>query len=137
MNIKNFCDSIMRMYLYADMIKAIHLSTDIHWEHEFCDQAQDKIRDYIDQLCEQVFGYYGKPKFSDFKLNIDIPSEDNLAKLFNRIMDIIAPLRTEFSKIDKLSGTISLIDDFKGTLTQFVYMCSFDKISNFKINNKN
>lgn len=40
MDIKNFCDSIMRMYLYADMIKAIHLSTEIYWEHSLCDDAQ-------------------------------------------------------------------------------------------------
>ena len=40
----------MRMYLYADMIKAIHLSTEIYWEHSLCDDAQDKIRDKIDEL---------------------------------------------------------------------------------------
>ena len=54
MDIKNFCDSIMRMYLYADMIKAIHLSTEIYWEHSLCDDAQDKIRDKIDVYKRQA-----------------------------------------------------------------------------------
>lgn len=99
MDIKNFCDSIMRMYLYADMIKAIHLSTEIYWEHSLCDDAQDKIRDKIDELAEQIYGYYGKPKFTDFKLDLDIYYENDLAKLFGRIMGILAPIRTECDKI--------------------------------------
>lgn len=136
MNIKSFCDSIMRLYLYADMIKAIHLSTDIYWEHEFCDESQSKIRDYIDELAEQVFGYYGKPSFTDFKLDLNVYYENDLAKLFGRVMDIIAPIRDDVEKIDKLSGTVSLLDDFKGSLTQMVYMCSFDKISNYKMEDK-
>lgn len=135
MDIKNFCDSIMRMYLYADMIKAIHLSTEIYWEHSLCDDAQDKIRDKIDELAEQIYGYYGKPKFTDFKLDLDIYYENDLAKLFGCIMDILAPIRTECDKVEKLSGVVSLIDDFKGELTQLVYMCSFDKISNYKMEN--
>ena len=50
-------------------------------------------------------------------------------------MDILAPIRTECNKVEKLSGVVSLIDDFKGELTQLVYMCSFDKISNYKMEN--
>lgn len=132
MDIKKFNNSIMEMFLYADLLKAIHYSTEKHWGHELCDESQSKIREYIDELAEQVYGYYGKPKFSDFTLKHDIYYEDSLPKLYGRIMDILTTIKKEIKTIEKLSGSVSLIDDFMGYLNQAVYLASFDKFSTYK-----
>lgn len=132
MDIKLFNNAMMRIYLYADLIKIIHLSIDSHWGHELCDESQDKIRKFTDELSEQIYGYYGKPKFNDLSLKQDIYYEDDLAKLFGRIIDILLTIKKDIQDIEKLSGSISLIDDFIGYLNQAIYLASFDKISNYK-----
>lgn len=132
MDIKFFNASIMKMYLYADLFKAIHYSTEKHWGHELCDDSQDNIRKYIDELAEQVYGYYGKPKFSDFTLSHDIYYDDSLSKIYNHIIDILTSIKKDIKDIDKLSGSISLIDDFIGYLNQANYLASFDKFSSYK-----
>lgn len=132
MDIKNFNKSIMEMYLYADLFKAIHYSTEKHWGHELSDESQDKIREYIDELAEQVYGYYGKPKFSDFTLKHDIYYDDSLPKIYGRIIDILIVIKKDIKDIEKLSGSVSLIDDFIGYLNQATYLASFDKFSTYK-----
>lgn len=132
MDLKSFCDSIMRLYLYADMAKGIHYTTEIHWAHEHADDIIDMIRENTDKIAEQVYGYYGRPKFSDFDLKADVYSEEDLGRLLGRCMDVLESMRQEFEKIPKLSGTVSAIDDFKGDITQYIYLANFQKISNYK-----
>lgn len=136
MNTKEFCDSIVRMHLYSNMVKYIHLTTDIARLHTICDEVEGEIRKFVDSLCEQYFGYYGKPKFSDFKYTSNIYEEEDLVKLLNRVFDIVTYIKDELSSVDKLSGIISLIDDFTGTLNKYIYLCSFDKISSYKSEDK-
>lgn len=131
-NLKDFADNVMKLYLYADMLKAIHLSTDSYRCHELCDESQDEIREFIDEMCEQTYGYFGKPSFNDFKLEQNVYSESDLGKLLGRVMDIVTSLKGRYEKIEKLSGVVSLIDDFTGKLNQLVYLASFNKISDYK-----
>ncbi len=133
MTIKQICDVIFRLYLYADSTKMIHYSTDKNHTHELADQVRDTILDFVDDLAEQTFGYYGKPKYNDMSLKLDIMYEDDLVKICQHVVDVIEPIKKEFAKNEKLSGTVSLIDDFKGELSKLSFLGSFDKVSNYKI----
>lgn len=129
---KEFCQSVNRMYFYADMLKAIHLSTDKHWIHNYCDHFQNDIRAFLDELCEQYFGYYGRPQFSDFSFkDVDVYEEKDLSKLLKHVMDVVTPIQEEVKDIPQLSGLVSLIDDFKGILNKNVYLSTFDKMSSY------
>ena len=131
MSNKEFCESVVRLHLYSNVIKYIHLTTDIARLHTICDEIESKLRSFVDDLCEQYFGYFGKPKFKDFNYTSNIYEEEDLVKLLNRVYDIVSYIKDELSSIDKLSGIISLIDDFIGDINKYIYLCSFDKISNY------
>ena len=133
MKIDEICDVIFKLYLYADNTKMIHYYTDSNHEHELADQVRDTILSFADDLAEQTFGYFGKPSFSDMSLKQEIYIEKDLNKVCQHCLDVVAPLRTAFNKNDKLSGIVSLIDDFKGTLGQMAFLGTFDKVSNSKL----
>ena len=137
MDITQISDIIFKLYLYADATKMIHYTTDGNHAHEMCDKIRNTIVDFADELAEQSFGYYGKPSYTQLtKLNsLEINETDDLGELCARAMEIVDILRTEFNKIDKLSGVVSLIDDYKGEMQKNIFLCSFDKVSNYKQNN--
>ncbi len=133
MQIKDICDVIFKLYLYADNTKMIHYSTDINHEHELADDLRDTILTFVDNLAEGTFGYYGRPSFNDMSLKQSISVERDLNKICQQCINIITPLRTDFSKNDKLSGIISLIDDFTGKLGKIAFRGTFNKVSNYKL----
>ena len=137
MEISQISDIVFKLYLYADATKMIHYTTDGNHAHEMCDKIRNTIVDFADELAEQSFGYYGKPSYTQLtKLNkLEINETDNLGELCVRASEIVDMLRTEFSKIDKLSGVVSLIDDYKGAMQKCMFLCTFDKVSNYKQNN--
>jgi len=129
------CETIFKLYLYADMTKMIHYTSDTMHQHELCDQVRDTINDYADSLAEQFFGYYGKPSFSDFSLKHDVVSTDDLGKLCGHVITIAESVRKEADKNPKLSGIVSLTDDFKGELNKLVFLTKFDHISKYETKN--
>lgn len=131
MEIKAFCNKITELYLYADTLKFIHFSTKKHWLHKYCDEFQDTIRDFIDELSEQFFGFYGRPSFDDFSLDQDVELEEDAAKIMGKLMDIANEIQDEVKDIKNLSGMVSLIDDFKGNVNKMIYLAKFDDISNY------
>ena len=135
MNEYNISDIVFKLYLYADAAKMIHYTTDSNHSHELCDTVRDTIIDFADELAEQSFGYYGKPDYSSMtKLNsLEIKETSDLGELCGYATEIVESLRTEFSKNNKLSGLVSLIDDYKGAMSKNVFLCSFDKVSNYKV----
>lgn len=133
MEYKQICDTIFRLYLYALSTKKIHYSTDSNHGHELADELYDIIFEFADELAEQTFGYYGKPEFNDMNLEQNIYNEKDLNKICQRAIDVIEPLRTEFNKNEKLSGIVSLIDDFKGKLSKTSFLGTFDKLSNINL----
>lgn len=133
MKIYEICDIIFKLYLYADNTKMIHYYTDRNHEHELADKVRDTILTFVDDLAEQTFGYYGKPSFNDMSLKQDISIEKDLNKICQKCIDTVNPIRTSFMKNDKLSGIVSLIDDFKGELGQMAFLGTFDKVSNYKL----
>ena len=137
MDITQLSDIIFKLYLYADATKMIHYTTDGNHAHEMCDKIRNTIVDFADELAEQSFGYYGKPSYTQLtKLNkLEINETDDLGELCARASEIVDIIRTNFSKIDKLSGVVSLIDDYKGAMQKNMFLCSFDKVSNYKQNN--
>ena len=134
MEISQISDIIFKLYLYADATKMIHYTTDGNHAHKMCDKIRNTIVDFADELAEQTFGYYGKPSYTQLtKLNkLEINETDDLGELCARASEIVDILRTEFNKIDKLSGVVSLIDDYKGAMQKNMFLCSFDKVSNYK-----
>lgn len=133
MDFKLVCDSIFRLYLYADVCKMIHYSTDSNHAHELSDDLRNTIIDLSDELAEGFFGFYGKPRFSELTVKLDINSTDDLGKLCQNVIDVVEPLRKEFAKNNKLSGLVSLIDDFKQKLSKDTFLATFDKVSNYKL----
>ena len=133
MNIREICDVIFKLYLYADNTKLIHYYTDSNHEHEMADKVRDSILSFVDDLAEQTFGYYGKPSFSDMSLDQEIYIEKDLNKLCQHCVDTVMPIRTAFNKIDRLAGIVSLIDDFTGKMGQNAFLGTFDKVSNYKL----
>lgn len=133
----NIADIVFKLYLYADSTKMIHYTTDSNHAHELCDKVRDTIVDFADNLAEQAFGYYGKPDYSQLtKINeLSIKETSDLGELCKNATEIVDMLKTEFSKVEKLSGLVSLIDDYKGEMSKNVFLCSFDKVSNYKLKN--
>lgn len=130
----NVCFYIMRLYLYADMVKMIHYSTDKSYEHELCDKVRDCIIDFTDSLAEQYFGIEGKPSFSDFSFQNNLKDADNIGKLCSIVnSDITTSLKKMFEHDEKYSGIVSLIDDFKGEIAKYNFLSTFDNISNAKL----
>lgn len=133
MGIKEICDVIFKLFLYADAAKMIHYNTESNHEHELSDRLCNETRYFADNLAEQIFGFYGKPSFSDMTLKQDISPERDLNKLAQKCIDTVSLIRTAFAKNDKLSGIVSSIDDYKRTMSQFVFLGTFDKVSNYNL----
>lgn len=129
------CETIFKLYLYADMTKMIHYTSDTMHQHELCDQVRDAINDYADGVAEQFFGYNGKPSFTDFSLKHEVNMTDDLGKLCGYVIILADMIRREADKEPKLSGIVSLTDDFKGELNKLVFLTKFDRISNYKTKN--
>lgn len=133
MDFKTICNSIFKLYLYADNCKMIHYSTDSNHEHELADKVRDCIINFTDNLAESAFGYYGKPKFNDLSVNQDISTTNDLGRLCQNTVDIVEVIRSNFNKNEKLSGIVSLIDDFKKEMSKNVFLATFDKVSNYQM----
>ncbi|GEM_PF-6601587 len=127
------CDIIFKLYLYSDTAKMIHYSIDSMHGHELADEVRNTIMDFADELAEQFFGYYGKPRFEQLSIKHDIKIEDDLGKLCQNCIDTVEVIRTEANKNDKLSGIVSLIDGFKEDMSKLVFLGTFDKVSNVKL----
>lgn len=133
MDFKTICNSIFKLYLYADNCKMIHYSTDSNHEHELADKVRGCIEEFADSLAESTFGYYGKPKFNDLSVNQDISTTNDLGRLCQSAVDIAEAIRSDFNKNEKLSGIVSLIDDFKKEMSKNVFLATFDKVSNYQM----
>lgn len=133
MPIRDICNIIFKLFAYADNTKMIHYCTDSNHEHELADKVRDTILDFVDDLSEQTFGYFGKPSFNEMTLQQNISVERDLNKLCQKCIDVITPLRKTFNNNEKLSGIVSLIDDFTGKMGQMAFLGTFDKVSSYKL----
>lgn len=130
---KEICDILMKLYMYADITKMVHYTTDKNHAHELCDTIRDHITSFADDLAEQYFGYEGKPQFNDFTFNQRINKVEDLGKLCQIVSDLLNELRSKCEKNTKLSNIVSLIDDFKGDLSKDAFLATFDKVSDYKL----
>lgn len=133
MNFQETCDIIFKLYLYADTAKMIHYSIESMHGHELADEVRDCIIDFADELAEQYFGYYGKPRFEQLSIKHDIKIEDDLNKLCQNCLDTVEVVRSECQKNDKLSGIVSLVDGFKEKMSKLVFLGTFDKVSSINL----
>lgn len=133
MSFQETCDIIFKLYLYADTAKMIHYTIDSMHGHELADDVRDTIIDFADDLAEQYFGYYGKPRFSQLSINQEIKIDEDINKLCKNCVDTVEIIRTECEKNSKLSGIVSLIDSFKENMSKLVFLGTFDKVSNAKL----
>lgn len=132
MTVSEISDIVFKLYLYADATKKIHYTTEKNHCHQLCDDVRDTILDFVDELAEQSFGYYGKPSYSDLSNinDLEINETEDLGELCDRASEMVDLMRTEFNKNEKLSGIVSLIDDYKGKMQKNKFLCTFDKVSN-------
>lgn len=133
MNYQEICDVIFKLYLYADTAKMIHYTIESMHGHHLADEVRGEILEFADELAEQYFGYYGKPRFSQLSLKHDIKIDDDLNKLCQNCLDTVEIVREEFNKNDKLSGIVSLIDSFKESMSKMAFLGTFDKVSNVNL----
>lgn len=133
MSFQETCDIIFKMYLYADNAKMIHYTIESMHGHELADDVRDTIVDFADELAEQYFGYYGRPRFGQLSLKHDIKIEEDINKLCQNCIDTVEIVRSECEKNNKLSGIVSLVDDFKEKMSKLVFLGTFDKVSNTKL----
>lgn len=133
MSYQETCDIIFKLYLYADTAKMIHYTIESMHGHELADEVRDTIIEFADELAEQYFGYYGKPRFGQLSIKHDIKIDDDINVLCKNCLDMVEVVRKEFEKEDRLSGIVSLIDGFKEKMSKFVFLGTFDKVSNLKL----
>lgn len=133
MNYQEVCNIIFKLYLYADAAKMVHYSIDTMHGHELADEVRNVIIDFTDDLAEQFFGYYGKPRFGQLTIKHDINVEEDINKLSQHCINEVEVIREEANKNTKLSGIVSLIDSFKEKLSQKAFLATFDKVSNYKL----
>ena len=126
-------DIVMKLFLYGDMCKMIHYSTEKMHCHTLCDDVRDTITDFADELAEKGFGITGKPDFSDFSLKLAVKSSDDIAVICKNATDLVEELRKEIESDDKYSGIVSIIDDFKSEMSQKIYLANFDNVSSEKL----
>lgn len=129
---EDICNLVFSLYLYADMTKMIHYSTDSNHCHILCDEVRDDIISFADDLAEQYFGYHGKPSFSDMSLQHDVKTIDNIGEICKTVASMTDSLRKQCQNDSKLQNIVSLIDDFKGKMEQKMFLATFDKVSNYK-----
>ena len=129
MQTKEICDAVTRLYLYADNTKFIHYSTPKNHMHKLCDEVRDVILDFTDELAETCFGYLGKPSYADFSIKTEITTSDDLRNICDSCIGVVTPIRSDCEKDEKLSGVVSLIDDFMATMGKEKFLCTFDKLS--------
>lgn len=132
MELKGICEIVQKLYIYADETKKIHYTTEKNHTHELCDDVRDVILDFVDEFAEQMFGIFGKPSMNDFVSfkQIDIEESSNLNKICENCINLLSLFHKENKSNEKLSGIISLIDDFKGKLNKMQFLTTFDKIIN-------
>ena len=133
MSFQEMCDIIFKLYLYADTAKMIHYTINSMHGHELADDVRDTIIEFADDLAEQYFGYYGKPRFGQLSIKHDIKIEEDINKLCQNCIDTVEIVRSECEKNTKLSGIVSLIDSFKEKMSKLVFLGTFDKVSNAKL----
>lgn len=128
------CDIVMKLYLYGDMCKMVHYSTEKMHCHTLCDDVRDVITSFADELAEKAFGYTGKPSFDDFSLKMSINKSNDISAICQNASDLAEGLRKKISDDDKYSGIVSIIDDFKSDMAQKVYLATFDNVSDKRLN---
>ena len=123
---------VFRLYLYADLTKKIHYATEKSHIHKLCDEVRLSLTDFADNLAEQIFGFYGRPSKDLFpKLSsLDISDDLDLSGICMKTSEMVELLRQNVSSEPKLSGVVSLIDDFKGQMAKYMFLATFDNVAN-------
>ncbi len=127
-------DIVMKLFLYGDMCKMIHYSTEKMHGHKLCDEVRDTITEFADDLAEKGFGHTGKPDFSDFSLKLSLNSSNDIAVICKNAVKLVEDLRKEIEDNDEYSGIVSIIDDFKSDMAQKIYLANFDNVSTERLN---
>lgn len=133
MDKKSIADIVMKLYLYGDMCKMIHYSTDKMHCHSLCDDVRDTITEFADELAEKAFGHTGKPSFGDFSLKLSISHSSDISDVCKNATDLVETLRKDIENDAKYSGIVSIIDDFKADMAQKVYLATFDNVSDKRL----
>lgn len=133
MSYQETCDIIFKLYLYADAAKMIHYTIDSMHGHELADDVRDCINEFADELAEQYFGYYGRPRFGQLSIDHEIKVDEDINRLCQNCIDTVEVVRTECEKTQKLSGIVSLVDGFKEKMSKLVFLGTFDKVSSTKL----
>ena len=134
MNRKEIANTVMRLFLYADMCKMVHYTTKKMHCHTLCDDVRDTITEFADELAEKGFGITGKPNFNDFSLKMSVKKSNDIAKICKNVTELVETLRKSIESNAKYSGIVSIIDDFKADMAQKVYLATFDGVSDEKLN---
>lgn len=129
--IKEFINIVFKLYLYADLTKKIHYTTEKSNTHKLCDEVRDAITSFSDDVAEQFFGVFGKPTLDLFpRLNqLSINEDLDLSGICDKMITTAIALKKVFDVDERLVGTQSLIDDFCGEMSKFKFLSTFDELN--------
>lgn len=130
----DICGCIMRLYFYADATKVMHYTTESIHQHKLCDEVRETILDFTDDLAEKMFGIIGKPALEDFAPESQFERLTTIDEVCNKCLYLADGIREAIESDNVYSGIVSLIDDFKGKISQEKFLATFDRHVNFQIN---
>jgi DNA-binding ferritin-like protein len=125
---KEIADLVMGLFVYADVCKMIHYTTEQMHCHTLCDDVRDTIMEFADELAEKAFGHTGKPSFEDFSMKLTVKKTQDIAEVCNKCIELVEGLRKTVADDDTYSGIVSIIDDFKSDMAQKIYLATFDDV---------
>lgn len=122
----SLADLIRSLEGHKIRIREIHWSTPKHSEHVLTDDIIKELDSFEDSIAEQVMG------LNDFRIsvaeisNVVFPDASQLKEVLSSLLNTILKFKTTIEKDPKFSGVISLIDDFVGNISKYLYLETFN-----------
>lgn len=111
---------------YKIRIREIHWSTSKHSEHVLTDGILKELDSFEDSIAEQVMGLNGFRVAVAEISNVVFPDASLLKEVLTQLLNTLIKFKTTIEKDPKFSGVISLIDDFMGNISKYLYLETFD-----------
>lgn len=111
---------------YKIRLREIHWSTPKHHTHLLTDEIIEELTKFEDSIAEQVMG------LNNFRIpiasisNINLPDATLLKEALNGLLNVILNFKSTIESDTKFSGVISLIDDFAGDISKYLYLETFE-----------
>lgn len=120
---------ILKFGLYIVSLKKIHYVTPSMEVHKKCDELSEDLNGFLDEMAEMLYGYAGKPSYSEFKPlhNIQIKEYETLGKTIESLSELVKEFKAELEKTAKVKQMADKCDDFIHALAKEKFLLTFMK----------